>query len=40
MPAMMAEAPTLFVVGAAHLPGEKGVLELLKANGYIIEAVK
>ena len=40
MPAMMNEAPTLFVVGAAHLPGEKGVLELLKANGYIIEAVK
>ena len=40
MPAMMAEAPTLFVVGAAHLPGEKGVLELLKANGYVIEAVK
>ena len=40
MPAMMNEAPTLFVVGAAHLPGEKGVLELLKAKGYVIEAVK
>ena len=40
MPAMMGEASTLFVVGAAHLPGEKGVLELLKAKGYTIEAVK
>ena len=40
MPAMMGEASTLFVVGAAHLPGEKGVLELLKANGYTVEAVK
>lgn len=40
MPAMMGEAPTLFVVGAAHLPGEKGVLELLRAKGYTVEAVK
>ncbi len=40
MPKMMDKASTLFVVGAAHLPGEKGVLELLKANGYTIEAVK
>ena len=40
MPAMMGEASTLFVVGAAHLPGEKGVLEMLKAKGYTVEAVK
>lgn len=40
MPAMMNETATLFVVGAAHLPGEKGVLELLKAKGYTVEAVK
>lgn len=40
MPAMMNKAPTLFVVGAAHLPGDKGVLELLKAKGYTVEAVK
>ena len=40
MPAMMGKASTLFVVGAAHLPGEKGVLELLKAKGYTVEAVK
>ena len=40
MPAMMGEASTLFVVGAAHLPGDKGVLDLLRAKGYIVEAVK
>lgn len=40
MPAMMENASTLFVVGAAHLPGERGVLELLKAKGYTVEAVK
>ena len=40
MPVMMGEASTLFVVGAAHLPGEKGVLELLRAKGYTVEAVK
>ena len=40
MPAMMGRASTLFVVGAAHLPGEKGVLELLTAKGYTVEAVK
>ena len=40
IPAMVAEAPTLFVVGAAHLPGEQGVLELLRAKGYTVEAVK
>lgn len=40
MPAMMENASTLFVVGAAHLPGDNGVLELLKARGYTVEAVK
>jgi uncharacterized protein YbaP (TraB family) len=40
MPTMMENASTLFVVGAAHLPGDKGVLELLKARGYTVEAVK
>jgi uncharacterized protein YbaP (TraB family) len=40
MPTMMDMASTLFVVGAAHLPGEKGVLELLKTKGYTVEAVK
>ncbi len=40
MPAIMNEKSTLFVVGAGHLPGEKGVLELLKQNGYKVKAVK
>lgn len=40
MPAIMTEKPTLFVVGAGHLPGERGVIELLKAQGYTVEAVK
>ncbi len=40
MPEMMAEQPTLFVVGAAHLCGEKGVLKLLEGAGYTVEGVK
>lgn len=39
MPAIMASKPTLFAVGAGHLPGDKGVLALLKAAGYTVEAV-
>lgn len=38
MPAIMEERPTLFVVGAAHLPGERGVLSLLREAGYVVEA--
>ena len=40
MPDMMAERPTLFVVGAAHLCGEQGVLKLLEESGYTVEGVK
>lgn len=40
MPGMMAEQPTLFVVGAAHLCGEQGVLKLLEGVGYSVEGVK
>ena len=40
MPEMMTEQPTLFVVGAAHLCGEKGVLKLLEGAGYTVEGVK
>ena len=40
IPAIMGDKSTLFVVGAAHLPGERGVLELLKKKGYAVEAVK
>ena len=40
MPEMMAEQPTLYVVGAAHLCGEKGVLKLLEKAGYTVEGMK
>ena len=39
MPALMAQKPTLFAVGAGHLPGEKGVLNLLRQAGYTVEGV-
>ena len=40
MPALMQTAPTLFVVGAGHLPGEQGMLSLLKEKGYTVEPMK
>ena len=40
MPEIMEAKPTLFVVGAGHLPGDEGVIELLKAAGYKVKAVK
>lgn len=40
MPAIMAAKPTFFVVGCLHLPGDKGVLQLLKNEGYTVEGVK
>lgn len=40
MPAIMQQAPTLFVVGAAHLPGNRGVLSLLRAKGYTVEPMQ
>jgi uncharacterized protein YbaP (TraB family) len=40
MPAIMTAKPTLFAVGAGHLPGDKGVLQLLRNAGYTVEAVK
>ena len=40
MPAIMSDKPTLFVVGAFHLCGERGVLKMLEDEGYKIEAVK
>lgn len=33
-------APTFVAVGALHLPGDKGLLNLLKKQGYTVEAVK
>jgi uncharacterized protein YbaP (TraB family) len=40
MPALMAQKPTLFAVGAGHLPGEKGVLNLLRQAGYTVKGVR
>ncbi|MBR5919222.1 MAG: TraB/GumN family protein [Prevotella sp.] len=40
MPTIMAAKPTFFAVGAAHLPGDKGVLQLLRNAGYTVEGVK
>lgn len=40
MKKIMAEKPTFFAVGAGHLPGEKGLLQLLREEGYTIEGMK
>ena len=40
MPSIMKEGSTLFAVGAGHLPGKRGVLNLLRQLGYTVEAVK
>jgi hypothetical protein len=37
---MMENEKTFFAVGAGHLCGDHGVLELLKNEGYLIEAIK
>ena len=39
MEQMATAMPTFFAVGAAHLPGEKGVIALLKRRGYKVEPV-
>jgi uncharacterized protein YbaP (TraB family) len=36
----MAEQPTFLAVGAGHLPGENGVIGLLKKSGYTITPVE
>ena len=40
LPDVMKQSPTLFVVGAGHLPGPKGLLKLLQEQGYRVEAMK
>lgn len=40
MPEIMKKHSTLFAVGAGHLPGEQGILGLLKKAGYKVECVK
>jgi uncharacterized protein YbaP (TraB family) len=39
MPALMKKQSVFFAVGAGHLPGKLGVLELLKAKGYTVTPV-
>lgn len=39
MKTIIPETATFFVVGAGHLPGEKGVLNLLKKERFKVEAV-
>lgn len=39
LPEIFAENPTLVVVGAMHLPGENGILNILKSKGYKITAI-
>lgn len=40
LPEIMKQSPTLFVVGAGHLPGTRGLLKLLQQQGYTVEAMK
>lgn len=39
MKTLMKEKPTFFAVGAAHLAGANGVINLLRKEGYRVEAV-
>lgn len=39
MPEIMQDKSVFFAVGAGHLAGENGVINLLKKNGYTVEAV-
>ena len=36
----MAEKPSFIAFGAGHMAGDKGVIELLKAEGYTVEPVE
>jgi hypothetical protein len=37
---IMKDKSTFFAVGAAHLPGEQGVIKLLRKSGYTVRPVK
>lgn len=39
MPKLMAGQTVLFAVGAGHLPGEQGVINLLRERGYLVKPV-
>ena len=40
MEAAMKKSPTFFAVGAGHLGGNQGVLELLRQKGYQVKALR
>jgi len=40
LPNLMAARPTFVAVGALHLPGPKGVIELLRKQGFKVEPVR
>lgn len=40
MERMMKEKPTFFAVGAGHLPGESGVIALLRQQGYSVKPLR
>ena len=40
MKELLPKQSTLFVVGAGHLPGEKGMINLLREAGYKVKPVK
>jgi hypothetical protein len=37
---MMPERAALVCVGAGHLPGDQGLLQLLRDRGYTVEPMK
>ena len=37
---LMAKNALVIAVGAGHLPGERGVINLLRKAGYIVEPVR
>jgi len=40
LPAIMKEAPSFIAVGALHLPGKAGLINLLRKQGFKVEPVK
>lgn len=36
---MRVDGSAIFLIGAAHLPGEEGIMELLRARGYAVDPV-
>lgn len=40
MKELLPKQTTLFVVGAGHLPGEYGMINLLRESGYKVKPVK